>query len=263
MDKIYLTLIIVLLIPFVSAYNVDVNDVFVNGINVDEGSIQVESGNVPITIYLYGNEDIDDVRLKVWVGGYDYGDIVEYSEMFDIEDGVLYKKTLSLDIPNDIDSGDYTLHLDVFDSNSADSYEYDIFVESENKYYYRHREDDGDVYVSVGLNDLVVNQDNILKVQVTNYGSDEKFYLKVNGVLVDSISVPEGSTGEFAATLNPSSVGSSNILVQVYSSDELIMEKSYLVDVVEDSDYYFYIASLFVGVIVILGLLWYLRRYRE
>ncbi len=255
-------LAVILSFSLVSAFNVDINEVYVNGINVEEGIIQVESGNVPIVICLEGNEDIENVRFKAWIGNN-----VEYSEMFDVEDGVLYKKTLNLNIPENIEGGDYTLHLDIFDSNHIESYEYDIFVESGRRSYH-YKSKDESVYISISsIKDLVVDEDSTYKVQITNLESVSKtFYLKVSGMDVDydkKIVVPAGSSGILEFTLSPDSVGQENIFIEVSTDKGVVAEELYSVEVVEKNDLFVYVVSLFIGVIVILSLVWYLQRYRE
>ena len=46
----------------------------------------------------------DDVRVRSWVGGYEYGEIAEKSEVFKIESDGSYHRTLYVEIPNDIDA---------------------------------------------------------------------------------------------------------------------------------------------------------------
>lgn len=77
----------------------------------------------------------NDVRVRSWVGGYEYGEIAEKSEVFKTEPDGTYHRTLYVDIPDDIDadknglSEPYTLHVEVFDRNSEDRKEYTFKID--------------------------------------------------------------------------------------------------------------------------------------
>lgn len=72
----------------------------------------------------------DDVRVRSWVGGYEYGEIAEKSELFKVEPDGVYHRTLFVEVPDDIDADNnglserYTLHVEVFDRNNEDRKEY-------------------------------------------------------------------------------------------------------------------------------------------
>ena len=124
MNKI-LTLVFVLLVSLVAVQAADyaVNNVEVDDINAASAqAVYVQRGStVDVEVFLTGNSNItndkvDDVRVKVWIGGYEYGDVEYTSDIFEVEENVSYKKTLKLDVPEDIDaSKDYTLHVEVYD----------------------------------------------------------------------------------------------------------------------------------------------------
>ncbi|MBS3157557.1 hypothetical protein J4442_05305 [Candidatus Woesearchaeota archaeon] len=77
----------------------------------------------------------DDVRVRSWVGGYEYGEIAEKSEVFKIESDGSYHRTLYVEIPNDIDadknglSETYTLHVEVFDRNNEERRDYTFKID--------------------------------------------------------------------------------------------------------------------------------------
>ena len=80
-------------------------------------TVYVERGSsVPVEVYLTGTGNTTDVQIRVWLGGYEYDNVYETSEMFDVEDGVSYKKTLNLELPEDLNAEqEYTLYVEVFD----------------------------------------------------------------------------------------------------------------------------------------------------
>lgn len=124
----------------------DITKVKVNGVEMSSGAnttAQVElDDSTEIEVYLEGTGNsttctngVDDcaidVRVRAWIGGYEYDDIQATSEEFDIEPGVSYKKTLSLDIPEDLDVEDneYTLYVEVYDDEESEREDYDLFAE--------------------------------------------------------------------------------------------------------------------------------------
>ncbi len=87
---------------------------------VSEGdAVYVERGtSCGIEVYVKGNEEVDNVRIKAWVGGYEYDDIEDRTDVFSVEPGVKYKKYLRLDFPEDMEaSDDYTLHVEAYDDD--------------------------------------------------------------------------------------------------------------------------------------------------
>ena len=97
--------------------NYEVNDIYFTGLNIADSTLYVERGEtLPITVYLTGLGETTDVNLKVWIGGYEYDNVFTASDMFDVEDGVTYRKTLNLEIPDDmIAEQDYTVYIEMYD----------------------------------------------------------------------------------------------------------------------------------------------------
>jgi uncharacterized membrane protein len=77
----------------------------------------------------------DDVRVRAWVGGYEYGEIAKKSDLFKVEPDGSYHRTLYIDIPNDIDADDdgnsenYKLHVELFDSVNEERSEYTFRID--------------------------------------------------------------------------------------------------------------------------------------
>ncbi len=114
--------------------NYDFEYFTVAGINaLDYDTIYVERGDeVPVTVYFYGTGETTDVNVKVWIGGYEYDYVHTASEMFDVEDGVWYAKTLSLQLPDDmIAEQDYTVYVEMYDDEDYVRYEGTVQVSKE------------------------------------------------------------------------------------------------------------------------------------
>ena len=184
MKKFLILALLLLALPIVVADsdNYDISSVYVDGIQASDSSmVQVErDSTVKITVFLEGTGDSTDVRVKVWLGGYEYGDIEEVSEMFELEDGVTYREDLYLDIPADLDTSEneYTLRVEVYDSQNYEKEEYTIYTESA-----RHK---------ITVEDVVLSSETIspgeylgVKVRLENQGENLEEDIKV------TVSIPE------------------------------------------------------------------------
>ena len=176
-----LALIAMLAVPFVSA-DFEVSKVYVNTVEAtSDNKVQVELDTAAqVQVQLEGTGSTKDVNIKVWLGGYEYDNLEDYTEMFDVEDGVVYKKNLEIHIPEDLDvtSNEYTLRVEVFDAHSREVKEYTLYFEQE-----RHR---------VIVEDILLSTDAVeagepvgVKVRLENQGETFEEDLKV------TISVPE------------------------------------------------------------------------
>ena len=112
----------------------------------DATNLVVERGEtIEVDVFIDGQstgKTRDNVRAKVWLGGYEFGNVEASTEEFKVEPGRNYKKTLFLRIPNDIqadldvsedsssygNSKDYTLHVEIFDDVNSEEKEFNLFV---------------------------------------------------------------------------------------------------------------------------------------
>jgi len=183
----------------------------VAGIGAEQGTIYVEEGDiVPVSVYLYGTGETTDVNLKVWIGGYEYDSIYTASEMFDVEDGVHYKKTLNLQLPNDMDSEDeYTLYVEMYDDDDYVREEATLMV-SNVRHDVRFQDilvdnsvEAGDfASVTVRLENQGDNKEEDIKVEITNteLGISISTYLDELYTLPEVDNEDEESSGD--VTLN-------------------------------------------------------------
>ncbi|MBS3095207.1 hypothetical protein J4231_00860 [Candidatus Woesearchaeota archaeon] len=144
-------------------------------------SIFVERGqDSTVEVYLKGNGSSDNVKVKVYIGGYEYDDVEAVSEIFEVEPGVSYRKVLSLSIPEDLEaSDDYTLRVKVYDDDD----------EIENNYILRIKEARHDVEIQ----DVIIKPDTridagrplFVTVRAENLGAKKEEDIKV------TVSIPE------------------------------------------------------------------------
>jgi hypothetical protein len=97
--------------------NYEVDNIYFNGFNVNDGTLYVERGDsVAMTVYMTGLGETTDVNIQVWIGGYEYDDVYTTSAMFDVEDGVSYRKDISLQLPDDmIAEQEYSVYVEIYD----------------------------------------------------------------------------------------------------------------------------------------------------
>lgn len=165
--------------------NYEIKQIDVDGITVIPGTskVEVERGEtVSVEVWLLGltGADVDDAKVKAWIGGYEYDDIEDITTMFSIEDGITYRKVLTLEIPEDIDADDsYTLHVEVFDGDDSYDEEFDVKVTEK-----RHFLNLVDVIFTPGLN-VEAGKTVFSSVRVENLGAKKEDDIKV------TMSVPE------------------------------------------------------------------------
>src|SRR3989344_1782204 len=172
-------------------------DVDIDGTDMTQGDIlYVERGNTinvrievgtdpenwPYSVDAQGNRIYDttyvedDVRIKAEIAGYEYDEIEDVSEMFDVAYNVKYVKYLRLTIPDDIDSSeDYTLKLRAYNQNSeAETKEYTLRIESQ-----RHLLSIMDVIFTPGNLNLNADQPLITSVRLENTGQKKQESIKI------------------------------------------------------------------------------------
>jgi hypothetical protein len=116
---------------------IEINAVYVNGVEVTGANlVQVElAKTAQVQVHFTGASN-SDIRVKTWIGGYEFSTIEDTTEVFEIVEGVSYTKFLYVNIPEDLDvtSNEYTLHVEWYDSTSKEEVDYILFFEQE-----RHR----------------------------------------------------------------------------------------------------------------------------
>ncbi len=115
----------------VSADDYIISSVEVNDLNMAGTSLDVERGEIlEIEVYLEANATKDDLRVTAKLMGYEYGSVSDSTEMFSIDEGRTYKKTLTIYVPEDIDSSEeYTLRIEASDKTDMVTEEFSLFID--------------------------------------------------------------------------------------------------------------------------------------
>ena len=159
----------------VHAVDFSIEKVEVDDIVAGSNPISVErESTIDVEVQLKGTGKSDNVRVKAWIGGYEFGSIREESEIFDIEPDVVYKKTISLEIPEDIDANDdYTLHVEVFDDDNSFEQKFLLRVDE-----IRHRVNVLDVLLRPG-NNVKAGEPLFITARLENLGAKKEDDIKV------------------------------------------------------------------------------------
>jgi uncharacterized membrane protein len=164
----------------VTNFKVEVDDMQGDIVNVERGQ------EVPVEVQFTPEFDYSDARVKVWIGGYEYDDVSAVSSIFDAEQGVSYKKTLTITIPEDIaikDSEDekdtYSLKVELY--NDDNSYEESFVLRIKEQ---RHRLVIQDVIMRPGST-VQAGQALFATVRVENLGDKKEEDIKVTVGIAD------------------------------------------------------------------------------
>ncbi|MBI5872453.1 hypothetical protein HZB88_05240 [archaeon] len=184
MKQILTVLLVLLALPIIALAQSDNYEITHWGAcGVDAGidsAIYVErGGECRVEVWLEGTGETTDVQVKTWLGGYEYDDVSVTSDMFDVEDGVTYKKTLKLELPSDLEADkEYTLYVQVFDSDNSETISTSLMVSR-----IRHSVEILDVLLS----DTSLESGDSLYVtaRVKNYGDKKEEDIKVEASIED------------------------------------------------------------------------------
>lgn len=158
------------------SFDVTVTSVELDGVDLSSATVDVERGEaLDLDVFVTGS-DTEDVQVKAWFGGYEHDTVQATSSMFDVKGGVTYKVNLALDVPADLESGAYTLWVEVFDATSDSKSQYTISVSEA-----RHQVSIQDVLVG----DAEAGDSVSATVRLENTGAHKEDDIKV------TVSVPE------------------------------------------------------------------------
>jgi len=107
-------------------------DVEVNGIEVDQWeTVKLErGGDVEVKVFFESDRDMDDARVKAWIGGYEYEDVEDRSDIMDIEAYLKDKAVLNFELPDDMDASEvYSLNIEIYNKYDSFDYQYDVKIE--------------------------------------------------------------------------------------------------------------------------------------
>lgn len=167
----------------VMAADYAIQTVYLNGYQISGNVVQVELGQpVTLDVAVYGNSN-KDVRLRAWIGGYEYDIVEDASEMFDVENGVTEWKKLSFDVPEDMVAGKpYTLNIELFDEHNTVERQYTLYVEAK-----RHNIAVQDVMLTPSSS-LEAGQTLFAKIRLENMGEKKEEDIRVT-LSIDALGV--------------------------------------------------------------------------
>lgn len=125
------------ILSFASADLADSINTEFNGVELESGfSSSTMAGDVsslvPVRVTFEAGMDMSDVRVKVYMEGH-RDDISAETSRFDVVEGSIYTKLLSLQLPSDADdlTEEYTLYVDVVSKSDKSSEEYVVRMQRE------------------------------------------------------------------------------------------------------------------------------------
>lgn len=182
---------------------IEINDVEVTDID----TLQVLNGEeVEVQVRFTALESFDDARLRITIDGYEHGVIDDSTPIFSVEEGKTYVKTLSVNLPADMDTQeDYVLRIFGANDLSGITYkEIDLYIDTQ-----RHRVDILDL-VMTPSSGVEPGQNVIANVRLKNRGQQEQDSVKV------TVTIPElGAT----ASSYVSNLGDN----EVVTSDDMLL----------------------------------------
>jgi hypothetical protein len=189
MKRIGLWSVLMILVAVLSVFSAfaaeyDFTKIEVDNVEITAGgdSVFAERGqDLDVAVWFRGIDNgisVDNVKVKAWISGYEYGDIEDVTETFEVESGVSYKKTLTLELPEDMDGSDnYVLHVMIEDR--YDSIEFgsgnDVVLRIQEK---RHKLVIQDVILNPGLS-VEAGKPIYAVVRVENLGDKKEEDIKV------------------------------------------------------------------------------------
>ncbi len=159
----------------------EVTSVKIDGFELDSDSIHVETGQqIAVEVLVRcTNSDPEDLKLEARIGGYEYESIHASTGLFTAVSSAsgpaLYRHSLVLDIPEDMDTSDkdYTLTIRVMDKKDFRDYTYDLFVSEP-----RNKVKIQDVMLSPTTT-VKAGSPLMVKVRIENFGEVQQKDVKV------------------------------------------------------------------------------------
>ena len=185
----------------------------VNGEQVkDVDTLQVLNGEtLEVSMRFSALENVEDARLNIFIEGYEHASILESTEIFNLVEGKTYVKTLSINLPTDMDNQqDYKLRIVGANDLSGITYkEYVLYIDTQ-----RHRVDVLDLTMTPSSG-VEPGQNIIANVRMKNRGQMEQDSVRVN-VAVPALGVSESS---YVSNLNSNEVATSDDMLLFIPED--------------------------------------------
>ncbi len=179
-------------------------NVKINGLEVsDADTLTVQNGNsVNVELRLAALESFDDARIMMFIEGYEHSPIVTSTEIFQVVQGNTYVKTLSVELPADMDNmKEYNIRIVGANDLSGITYkEYTVYVDTD-----RHRVDVLDLIMTPSSG-VEPGQNIIANVRMKNRGQKDQDSVKVR-IAIPELGVSESS---YLSNLNTDEVATSD-----------------------------------------------------
>ncbi len=172
----FLVLAVGLILPAVTATTTFTMNVKVNGDSIDKTTVlSAERGDkLDLRVSVSADTDTKDVRLRAWIGGYEYDILEDKTDMFDLETNVTKVKTMKISLPKDMEADKkYTLHVEVVNGNVDFDAPLNIKVDKA-----RHQLSVQDVIISPSTS-LNAGDDVWAKVRLENTGDKKQEDIKI------------------------------------------------------------------------------------
>lgn len=166
-------------VSFVSAADYSIEKVAINGLFIENETVALDLGTrSQIDVWIKGSAE-KDVKVKAWISGYEYNDVQDVSETFQVSTDTLYRKELYLNIPQDLklDNKNYKLYIEVYDNKDYVEKVYSVHIQER-----IHDIVVQDVIIRPGT---MTDAGNTLAVQVRlkNYGKRQEQDVKVEVIM--------------------------------------------------------------------------------
>lgn len=104
-----------------SAVPVTIKSVELNGdkLEVDETQNIERTDSLDIEVDLEAQSNVDNVRVRAEIDGFEDEVIEDVSDLFDMKSGRVYHETLTIDLPGEMDRDNYNLRIIVADRNTS------------------------------------------------------------------------------------------------------------------------------------------------
>ena len=126
-------LVMLAVVASVSALPVTVDRVEVNGRECASDKVRIyeRTDELDVSVDVLASEDVDNVRVRVQVDGFEDGLIEEVSDLFDMKANRVYTEDFTLELPEEMDRDSYRLTVIVTGRNSTPTLqEYEIEVDT-------------------------------------------------------------------------------------------------------------------------------------
>lgn len=176
--------LLVLSIVGISAVSADftIEKVQVDNIELAGSRLNVERGDeIIIETWVSCDNITDDAFVRARVDGYEFGSIDDITpQPFFCAPGNLYKKTLALFMPIDMDASEnYTLRIEIYDKNDREESIFDLFIDEP-----RHLVNLFDIFTSP-VNNVKAGSPLFVTVRVENLGQKSQDNVKVTASIAE------------------------------------------------------------------------------